>query len=326
MRLFSSKSGVVKLALGVVIGLITLKVVVAYLTDSISITAQATDSFLDLFSIGITFLAIRMAGQPADEEHPFGHGKMEGISAVVQAVIVIFAAFFIVSSSIQRIIQKTTLELTEAGIAVMAVSIIASIFLSRRLQRVSKETESTALEALAKNINADIYSALGVLVGLVVVRFTKVQILDPIIAIVMVVFILKGVWDVVMRSFRELTDYRLPREEQEVLIGLFNEHRSHFVSFHDVRSRRAGSQRFVDLHLIMPRNVSVEKAHDMCDHLEQDIKNRLPNASVVIHVEPCIDKECLKCLVSDCNMRRAGRKASSKLMDAGDNKPYTEAE
>lgn len=305
MSVLSTRSGAVKLTLGVVIGLITLKVIVAFLTDSISITAQAMDSFLDLFSIGITFLAIRMAGEPADEEHPFGHGKMEGISAIVQAVIVLSAAFFIVSSAIQRIIQRTTLELTEAGIGVMLVSIIASIFLSRHLQRVSKATDSTALEALAKNINADIYSAAGVLLGLVVVRFTRLQILDPIIALVMVIFILKGVFEVGRRSFWELTDFRLPKEEQEALITLLSEHYHNFAGFHAVRSRRAGSQRFVDLHLVMPSNVSVEKAHELCDHLEQDIKNCLSNASVVIHVEPCSNKECPGCQVNDCDLRLA---------------------
>ncbi len=140
--MFSGKSGAAKLAFVVVIGLIALKVVVAVITGSISISAQAVDSFLDLFAIGITFFAVRMAGMPADEEHPFGHGKVEGIAAVVQAVLIFAAAGLIIYSAVRRIMVGTTVELTEAGVGVMLVYIIASILLSRHLLRVSRATVS----------------------------------------------------------------------------------------------------------------------------------------------------------------------------------------
>ncbi|MDP2918835.1 MAG: cation diffusion facilitator family transporter [Dehalococcoidia bacterium] len=306
MGIFTTKRGAVILALGVVTGLIVLKAVVAAFTRSISITAQATDSFLDLFAIGIAFLAVRISGEPADEEHPFGHSKIEPVATGIQATLILTAAFFIIYSAIRRIIDRTPLELTEAGIGVMLVSTVASIFLSRHLRRVAKASESTVLDALAKNINADIYSAAGVLIGLLFVRITNVQVLDPIIALVMAGVILKSAYDVIRRSFVELTDTRLPPDEHRALLTIINEHFHHFAGFHEVRSRRAGGQRFIDLHLVMPRNVSVEEAHVLCDHLEQDIKNRLPNASVVIHVEPCDDtRECLKCQVAECAIRQA---------------------
>ena len=134
--MFSTKSGATKLALIVVIGLITLKVVVAVITGSISIFAQAADSFLDLFAIIVTFFAISIATKPADEEHHFGHGKIENIAAVVQAVLIFTAGGLIIYSAVRRIILGTTVALTEAGIGVMLVSIIASIFLSRHLLKV----------------------------------------------------------------------------------------------------------------------------------------------------------------------------------------------
>jgi len=302
MKMLSSAKGAVILTLGVVVALIALKVVVAIVTDSISITAQATDSFLDLFSIAVVFAAVRMADQPADEEHPFGHGKVEGIAAAVEAVLILSAAFFIVSSAVQRILHGTPLELTETGIGVMAVSIVASILLSRHLRRVAGATGSLALDALAKNINADIYSAAGVLAGLTVVRFTNLQILDPVIALIMAVFILKAAYDVVRRTYGELVDARLPGEEQNALIAVINDHRSRFAGFHAVRSRRAGNQRFVDLHLVMRRDLSLEEAHRMCDHLEKDIKDSLPGASVVIHAEPCSPKDCPDCRVDSCSI------------------------
>jgi cation diffusion facilitator family transporter len=307
MKSISTRSGAARLALGVVIILIIPKVVVAIITHSISIYAQATDSFLDLFSIGIAVIAVRMSVAPADEEHPFGHAKMEGFAALIQALLVLGAGAFIISSAVQRLIHRTVIN-PDAGIVVMAVSAIVSFLLSRHLFRVAKTTGSMAIEASARNISADVYSAAGVLLGLLAVFiFPKLQILDPIIALIMVAFVLKAGYSVVIRAFRELTDYSLPKEEQEILNNCIQEHFTQLVDFHAVRSRRAGSERFVDLHLVMPRYVSVEDAHNMCDHLEQDIKAKLPNTNVVIHVEPCIENNCVRCSITICDLRKTQR-------------------
>ena len=300
----STRSGAAKLALGVVISLIILKVIVSVISNSISITAQATDSFLDLFSIGITVIAVHMSVQPADEKHPFGHGKMEGISALIQAFLVLGAGGFIIYSAIQRIIHGVIIK-PDAGIAVMVISIIASYFLSRHLRRVAKATESTAIDASAQNISADVYSAAGVLLGLLAVLITGWEILDPIVALVMVGFVLKAGYETATRAFRELTDYSLPKEDMAILNSCIQEHFTELVSYHAVRSRRAGSERFVELHLVMPRDVTVEKAHEMCDHLEQDIKTKLPNSSIMIHVEPCDENDCVRCDIEVCDLRNA---------------------
>ena len=302
LAIISTRSGSAKLALGVVTSLIILKVIVAFISHSISITAQATDSFLDLFSIGITVIAVHMSVQPADEKHPFGHGKMEGISALIQAFLVLGAGGFIIYSAIQRIIHGTVIK-PDAGIAVMVISIIASYFLSRHLRRVAKATESTAIDASAQNISADVYSAAGVLLGLLAVLITGWEILDPIVALVMVGFVLKAGYETAIRAFRELTDYSLPKEDMAILNSCIQEHFTELVSYHAVRSRRAGSERFVELHLVMPRDVSVEKAHQMCDLLENDIREKLPNSSVTIHVEPCDENDCVRCEITVCDLR-----------------------
>ncbi|MGP8078916.1 MAG: cation diffusion facilitator family transporter [Dehalococcoidales bacterium] len=299
----SSRNGATILAMSIVVILVILKVIVSIITRSISISAQAMDSFIDLFSIGFTTVAVRMSVAPADDEHPFGHGKIEGISALIQAFLVLVAGAFIIYSSIQRIIHRTVIA-PDAGIVVMVISVIASLLLSAHLHRVAKATDSAAIEASARNIKADFYSAAGVLLGLVAVYFTKLQILDPIIALIMVVFVLKASYDIVLRAFRELIDYSLPEEEQKILNNCIQEHFTQLVDFHAVRSRRAGSERFVDLHLVMPRYVSVEDAHKMCDHLEQDIKAKLPNTNVVIHVEPCTDNDCVRCSITICDQRK----------------------
>ena len=300
--MFSTRSGAVKLSLIVVIGLTGLKVAVAVITGSISIFAQAADSFFDLFAVAITFFAVGIAAKPADEEHPFGHGKVEDIAAIVQAVLIFTVGGLIIYSAVHRIIAGVTIELAEAGIGVMLVSIIVSIFLSRHLLKVLQATGSTALEANARNIAADVYSAAAVLAGLAAVRFTGLSILDPIVALVVALFILKIAYDILRKSFGGLIDVRLPQAEEDEIRSCIMEHGGELVGFHELRTRRAGNQRFIEFHLVMPKNVSVEEAHRVCDHLEQEIENRLQHTSVTIHVEPC-STECDQCSVS-CSLRR----------------------
>ena len=301
MKSISTSTGAVKFSMVIVICLIILKVVVSIITHSISITAQAADSFLDIFSIAITLIALSMSVAPADEEHPFGHGKAEGLAAMVQAILVLGAGCFIIYSSIGRIIYRTEIKPDE-GIAVMIISIITSLFLSRHLRRVAKSTGSTAIDASARNISADVYSAAGVLLGLMIVRLTNLVILDPIIALIMAGFVLKAGYEVAVRAIHELIDYALPKEEQKILNDCLKVHYTQIVEYHAVRSRRAGHERFIDLHIVMPRNVSFEDAHAMCDHLEQDIKEKIINANVIIHAEPCNTENCIHCSIEGCDL------------------------
>jgi len=295
--MFSTTSGAAKLSLIVITGLIALKAAVAVITGSISILAQAVDSFLDLFAVVIIFFAIGMATRPADKEHPFGHGKVENIAAVVQAVLIFTAGGLIIYSAVRRIILGTTVELTEAGIGAMLVSIIASIFLSRHLMKVSRTTDSTALEASARNIAADVYSAAGVLAGLVAIRLTGLTILDPIIALAVAILILKAAYDVMRKSFGGLVDVKLPEAEENIIRKCIATHNNEIVSFHKLRTRKVGNQRHVDLHLVMPKSASVEEAHRLCDCLEQEIEASLKRTNVTIHVEPCNGK-CDQCPLS----------------------------
>jgi len=293
--MFSGSSGAAKLSIIIVIVLIVLKVAVGVITGSLSVLAQAIDSFLDLFAVAVTFLAIRIAVRPADEEHPFGHGKAENIAAIIQAVLIFIAGGSIIYSAVRRIQTHAALEMTEAGIGVMAVSIVASVFLSRHLLRVAKKEDSMALEANARNIAADVYSAAAVLIGLIVVRVTGLVIIDAILAGLVALFILKVAFDVLRNSFGGLVDVKLPEDEENKVRAAITEHfGGEVVGFHKLRTRKAGSQRYIDLHLVMPRHASIEEAHNMCNHLEKDIEEKLPRADVTIHVEPC-DDNCDEC-------------------------------
>ena len=295
--MFSSPSGAAKLLLIVVLGLFGLKVAVGVVTGSISIWAQAVDSSLDIFAVVVTFLTVGFSAKPADKEHPFGHGKVEYVAAGVQTVLLFSAASIIIYSSILRIIRGEVIQLTEAGIGVMLVSMIASILLSRHLFRVARITSSVVLEANANNIRSDVYSTAGVLGGLVVVRLTGLTIFDPILALAVSLLILRATYRVGRMAWGGLIDVRLPQAEEDEILSCLREHGSQLVGFHKIRTRRAGSQRYIDFHLIVPKDVSVEKAHQLCDQLEQEIEARLSYTSVTIHVEPC-DGKCEQCSIS----------------------------
>jgi cation diffusion facilitator family transporter len=304
--MFSGKNGAAKLSIFVVISLIIFKAVVGAITGSLSIIAQAVDSFMDLFAVGITFLAIRFSSKPADSEHPFGHGKAENIAAIIQSILIFIAGGSIIYSAVRRAETDAALQMTEAGIAVMVVSIIASIFLSRFLRKVARQEDSMALAANARNIAADVYSAAAVLVGLIVVRLTGLDIIDDILAGVVALFILKVGFDVLRDSFGGLVDVKLPEEEENKIKAAITEHLGgEVVSFHKLRTRKAGNQRYIDLHLVMPGHISIEEAHKMCDHLEKDMKLHFLRTDTTIHVEPC-DGKCEACELV-CEKRTAKR-------------------
>ena len=294
--MFSTEKGAANLLIGVVIGLILLKITAGWISGSISVFAQAADSLLDLFAGLVTFFAVRIATKPADEEHPFGHGKVEDMAGVVQGILIFVAAGLIVYSSVGRIINRTPVELAEAGMGAMLVSMVASILLSRHLLKVSRATGSVVLEANARNITADIYSTAAVLVGLLVVRFTGLSILDPVIAIGMAFYIAKIAYDAINKPLLGLVDASLPHSEQSVIKSCLAEQGSQVVGFHELRTRRSGNQRYIDLHLVMARDISLEQTHRVCDLLEHDIQARLPRTNVTIHVEPC-DGKCKQCSV-----------------------------
>jgi cation diffusion facilitator family transporter len=300
--MFSTKAGASKLLIGVVVGLIVFKVIVGWLTGSISIFAQAADSLLDLFAGIITFSAIRIAAKPADAEHPYGHGKAEDIAGVGQGILIFVAGGLIIYSAVGRIIEGSVIELAEVGMAVMAVSIVISIFLSRHLLRVARRTGSVALEANARNIATDVYSASAVLLGLAIVRFTGLNIIDPILAIGVAIYILKVAVDTIRKPISGLLDEKLPPSQQAVIEDCLRKHSREVSGYHALRTRRAGSQSYIDLHLVMAGDTSLERAHQICDQIENEIESRLHEASVTIHCEPC-DDECEQCSAI-CSKRR----------------------
>ncbi len=300
--MLATKENAAKLSITAVSLLILIKVVASILTGSISIRADAVHSALDLIAAVTTFIGIKISGRPADERHPFGHGKAENISSAIVAGLIFAAAGIIIYTAVNRLINEAPLESIGIGIYITAAAIVINILISRYLSKVARDTDSLALEADARHLFSDVLSSVAVLIGLIAVRLTGLNILDPIVALLVALLILKVGYDTLRKSFGGLVDVRLPEAEEIEIKSCIIEHYSEVVNFHELRTRKAGSQRYIDLHLVMPKNASVGEAHKMCDHLEQDIEYKLHHTSVTIHVEPC-SIECEVCQVS-CSLRK----------------------
>ncbi len=266
------------------------------LTGSVSILAEAIHSAIDLVAAVIAFFSVRVSAKPADRGHPFGHGKVENISGTVEAALIFLAALLIINEAIKKIIVGPQLELPEVGMVIMGFSVVANFLVSRYLLRVSRHTDSLAIEADAAHLTTDVVTSIGVLLGLLAVRLTGIQLLDPLVAIGVALLIMHTAYTLIRKSFGGLVDTRLPPAEEELISKCITEHMGELIGFHELRTRKAGAQREIDLHLVMSKTMHLEDVHRMCDHLEQDIKGRLANTTVTIHVEPC-ETECGECTV-----------------------------
>ena len=201
----------------------------------------------------IAFFSIRAAAKPADSTHQFGHGKIENVSGTIEGLLIFGAAGLIIYEAIKKIISGLEIESIDLGIGIMAISAILNLVVSRHLHRVAKKTDSVALEADAWHLTTDVYTSAGVMVGLVAVWVTGWHILDPIIAMAVAGLIVKAAWGITRKSFRHLLDVRLPKHEIKAINASLLTYTWKTVGYHDLRTRKSGNQRFIDLHLVLPK-------------------------------------------------------------------------
>lgn len=268
--------------------LVLTKLVVGIFTGSVSIISEAAHSAVDLLAALIAYYAVSTSDKKPDRNHAYGHGKIENISGAVEALLIVVAAFWIIYEASQKLsVQEMPKEL-EYGIAIMAISIVVNYFVSRRLFKVAKATQSHALEADALHLQADIWTSIGVLVGLIAIKVTGLVWLDPVIAIVVAIIIFKVGYDMTKKSLRELTDIALPDEEQAMIQDIIGNHPM-VKEYHLLRTRRSGSKRLVDVHIVLEANLYLQQAHDVCSEIETRIKALFTPCDVVIHAEPFTD-------------------------------------
>ena len=266
--------------------LIIIKIVVGILSGSVSIISEAIHSTIDLIASFIAFFSVKVSGLPPDKEHPYGHGKIENVSGVVEGLLILVAAFWIIYEAVKKFVDHEPIEFLYLGILVMSISAIVNFFVSRRLYKVAKETDSIALEADALHLKTDIYTSLGVAIGMLIIWITGIHILDPIIAILVALIILKEAYSLIRNAYRPLVDIALPDEDLKVVDGVLSKFMEGAVSYHKVRSRKSGPYKYLDFHLNVPGDMSVRDSHSLCDRIELELKTSIKSLDVNIHVEP----------------------------------------
>jgi cation diffusion facilitator family transporter len=264
--------------------LIVMKLIVGIISGSVSIISEAIHSSMDLLAAVIAFFAVRVSDTPPDSKHPYGHGKVENISGVIEGILILVAAAMIIVEAIKKLIgEPSELDSIWIGSLVMLVSAIINTIVSRKLYKVAHETHSVALEADALHLKTDVYTSLGVATGLLLIIVTGIKWLDPVVAILVAFFIIKESYNLISRAFSPLLDTAWGDAEIKDLERRLNNME---VNYHDLRTRVAGNYRFIDIHVEIPESESVGNAHNYCDKIEDSLKSAFSNLTVTIHVEP----------------------------------------
>lgn len=264
--------------------LIIIKLIVGIISGSVSIISEAIHSSMDLLAALIAFFSVRMSDNPPDSKHPYGHGKVENISGVIEAILIFIAAGLIITEAIKKLTgEPFELDFVWIGAMVMLTSAFVNFLVSRKLYKTARETKSIALEADALHLKTDVYTSLGVAVGLALILITGIKWLDPVVAILVAFLIIYESFNLLRRAFLPLLDTAWNDNEIKVLKRKLDRMN---IKYHDLRTRIAGNYRFIDIHVEIPENDSVGDAHKYCDMIEDELSRNYENLTVTIHVEP----------------------------------------
>ncbi len=263
--------------------LIALKVIAGVLTGSVSIISEAIHSGMDLIAAIIAYFSIRASGKPPDREHPYGHGKYENVSGVIEAILIFIAAAWIIFEALKKLRGEIEISSLGIGSLVMFISAAVNALVSSKLYKVAKETDSIALEADALHLKTDIYTSLGVGTGLLLIHFTNWHFFDPIIAIIVAIMILRESYSLLAKAYSPLLDSSLNPEEIDRIESILT---SMEVHYHGLKSRKSGNRRFLEFHIELPSDEKLKDVHIICDTIERELKKQLKNLEVQIHAEP----------------------------------------
>ncbi len=281
----SAKRRAAGVSLGFNIASTLVKFAVATVTGSVSLLSEAFHSATDILSSGIALASVRAAAAPPDEEHPFGHGKIESLAGFGESVLLLGIAVYVLVEAIARLLVTKPVDSLDLGIWVMAASAAGALLVGLYARRVARKTDSLALLSNSQHLFVDFVTSLGVLVGLAIVHVTKWQWADAVLAVGFAFWMGLGAWKLSHLAFHELIDVRLPEGElQRIHAVLASE--TDVLDVHRLRTRRSGNQRYVDMHIVVPRDWDVVQAHDVADRIEKTIARELAPANVVVHVDP----------------------------------------
>lgn len=276
--------------------LVLSKIIIGLIIGSVSVISEAIHSGVDLMAAVIAWFAVWSSSKPPDSRHSFGHGKYENISGVIEALLIFVAAGWIVMEAVQKLRHPEPLEHVGWGVLVMGVSVVVNIIVSRQLFRIGIATDSVALQADAWHLRTDVWTSFGVMSALAVISVGKLIIpqtnlywLDPIVAIGVALLIVKAAYDLTVQAGRDLLDSSLPACEEDWIRDYLAKVQAPIQDYHGLRTRKSGGTRYIELHLVMNSEITLEEAHRRGDLVAEGIERQFDGASVIIHLDPYDD-------------------------------------
>ncbi|MDQ7849634.1 MAG: cation diffusion facilitator family transporter [Armatimonadota bacterium] len=282
------------LAVAVGVLLLVLKFVAYLLTGSAAILSDAAESVVNVLAANIALFSLVVASRPPDEGHQYGHGKAEYLSSASEGVMILLAGAVVMVNAARRLLHPAPLAYLPLGVGLVALAALVNYLVARWLLRVSRERDSAALEADARHLFADVATSLAVITGLGAQLSTGLLWLDPLVGLLVGAHVIRMGARVYRASLSGLMDTRLPAAEEARIRAILADHTDEIVEYHALRTRKAGRDRFIDLHLVLHRTLSVGQAHALCDDLEAHVQQALPHTDITIHVEPCTPA-CARC-------------------------------
>lgn len=286
--LMNKKVKVASLSIFSNIFLILIKLIVGIITNSVSIISEAIHSGIDLVASVIAFFSVKISSKPPDEEHAYGHGKYENVSGVIEALLIFIAAIWIIVEAVKRLLENGEVKTPEYGIIVMAISMVVNYIVSSKLYKTAKETDSIALEADALHLKTDVYTSLGVAVGLLLLYLTRLPWIDAVVAILVAFMIIYESTELIKKAFNPLVDRQLPDEEINQIEVLIDEVlHANIGAYHSrLRTRKSGDHKYIDFTIFVNGDTSVKNAHDVCNEIEDRINANMKISDINIHIEP----------------------------------------
>jgi cation diffusion facilitator family transporter len=284
------KRGIAATAIVGGVAIFGIKLYSYHISGSVALLSDALESIVNIVASIMMYMSIRISEQPPDDNHRYGHQKIENISSFIEGALIVVAGALIGRAALNRLYEPVPLVSLDLAIGLSLFATMLNGLLSWLLMKKAEETRSMALEGDAKHLFSDVVSSIGVAFGLFIGQFLGIPVLDPLMAIAVAFMVLRLGIGLVYKSGSGLMDESCPETEEKIM-KLMDRHKSQFVDYHNLKTRRSGDRVFAELHLSLDGSLSVKEAHDFTDHLEWDVENEIPGVDLTIHVEPPMKKE-----------------------------------
>ena len=279
------KRGIAATAIVGGVAIFGIKLYSYYISGSVALLSDALESIVNIVASIMMYVSVRISEQPPDDNHRYGHQKIENISSFIEGALILVAGALIGRAAVNRLLEPVTLVSLDIAIGLSLFATALNGVLSWLLMKKAEETRSMALEGDAKHLFSDVVSSIGVAFGLFIGQFLGIPVLDPLMAMIVAFMVLRLGLGLVYKSGSGLMDESCPETEEQIR-KLMDRHKSQFVDYHNLKTRRSGDRVFAELHLSLDGSLSVQEAHDFTDHLEWDVENEIPGVDLTIHVEP----------------------------------------